>query len=69
MHFKRVLATAGIGLTAVVWTLMRAAQGDWSYYALAAVLTLATNLTIGELFDRRPQATPARALDLGHRQG
>ena len=61
MHFKRVLGTAGIGLFAIVWALVQAAQGEWAFYALAGVLALATDLTIVEIFERRPGATPVAA--------
>jgi hypothetical protein len=61
MHLKRVLGTAGIGLFAIVWALVRAAEGDWAFYALACALAIATNLTIVEMSDRRPLATPAPA--------
>lgn len=50
---KRMLATAGLGLSSVVWAVAQAAQGDWEFYALAVALTVATNLTIVEMTDGR----------------
>ena len=61
MQWKRVAGTAGLGLGTVVWALSQAAQGDWAFFALAGVLTLATNLTIVELFERRPREAAVRA--------
>lgn len=45
----RVLATAGLGLASVVWAVAEAARGEWEFYALAIVLTVATNLTVVEM--------------------
>jgi len=50
---KRMLLTAGLGLSSVVWAVAQAAQGDWELYALAVALTVATNLTIVEMTDGR----------------
>ncbi|MEZ5367095.1 MAG: hypothetical protein R2748_33355 [Bryobacterales bacterium] len=60
---KRVLGTAGVGLSTVVWALSQAAKGEWAFFALAGVLALATQLTIGEMFERRPRAAVAPLLD------
>jgi hypothetical protein len=43
-----------LGLASVVWTVAQAARGDWEFYALAVVLTVATNLTVVEIVDKRP---------------
>jgi hypothetical protein len=59
MPIKRVLGTAGVGLGTVVWALTHAAQGEWAFFALAGVLSLATQLTIVELFEKRPRAAAA----------
>jgi hypothetical protein len=61
MHLKRVLGTAGIGLFAIVWTLVQAAEGEWAFYALACALAVATNLTIMEMSNRRPEAASSSA--------
>lgn len=63
MAIKRVLGTAGVGLSMVVWSLSQAAKGDWAFFALAGVLALATQLTIGEMFERRPRTAAAQVLD------
>ena len=69
MPIKRVLGTAGVGLGLVVWALTQAAKGDWAFFALAGVLALATQLTIVEVFEKRPRAVvipaPARLSDEG----
>ena len=50
---RRALAAAGLGLVSVVWAVAQAARGEWEYYALAIVLTVATNLTVVDITSRR----------------
>jgi hypothetical protein len=44
--------------------LVQAAEGDLAFYALAAVLTLVTNLSIVELSEKRPRAARVMAMDV-----
>ena len=50
---RRMMATATLGLAAVVWAVVQAAQGDWGFYGLAVALTIATNLTVARVTQPR----------------